>query len=213
MKKLHIYLLVLTFGLCQVGVLHAQQGSMTVENSTVAISEGTTEMRFSQETYFGPEADWTVDGTLEIWSEKVWIAPTAKFSGTGKIIFHNPGDSPYYSNTTDGPTHIDGNNGEFINLIVEHANAHKVILEDLEDPGYDVVAPDGNESAQLNIGGSLELAVDGAHVDLNGSNLGFSGEGSIVNAQKKRMVITNNSAGAHVIKHFVQIRQLLRRYM
>lgn len=202
MKKIHIYLLTLIYGLCHNAAGYAQQGSMTVENSTVHIAGGTTEMRFSQETYFGPDADWTVDGTLEIWSEKVWIAPTARFSGSGRIVFHNPGDSPYYANSTDGATYVDGNNSTFLDLIVEHANAHRIILQDLEDPGYDVELPNGSESAQLNIGGSLELAVDGAHVDLNGSNLGFSGSGIVQHAGKKRMVITNNSAKAHVIKHF-----------
>lgn len=202
MKKIHIYLLTLMYGVCHSVTVYAQQGSMTVENSTVHIAGGTTEMRFSQETYFGPDADWTVDGTLEIWSEKVWIAPTARFSGSGRIVFHNPGDSPYYTNSTDGATYVDGNNSTFLDLLVEHANAHRIILQDLEDPGYDVEAPNGSESAQLNIGGSLELAVDGAHVDLNGSNLGFSESGIIENAGAKRMVITNNSAAAHVIKHF-----------
>lgn len=202
MKKIYIYLLTLVWGLCHSGGIHAQEGSMTVENSTVVIAEGTTEQRFSQETYFGPDADWVIDGTLEVWSEKIWIAPTAKFSGSGRIIFHNPGDSPYYTNTTDGATYVDGNNGEFIDLIVEHANAHRVVLEDLQDPGYEVSQPEGSESAQLNIGGSLELSVDGAHVDLNGSNLGFGAEASVMHPSEKRMVITNNSAEAHVIKTF-----------
>lgn len=187
-------------GFCFKG--NAQEGSMTVENSSVIIATGTTEMRFSQETYFGPNANWVIDGTLEIWSERVWIAPTAKFSGTGRIVFYNPGDSPYYNNSTNGATHVDGNNSAFLDLIVEHANANRLILEDLEDPGYGVDSPGGSESAQFNIGGSLDLAVDGAHVDLNGSNLGFGESATIENASAKRMVITNNSAKAHVIKHF-----------
>lgn len=202
MKKIHLYLLVVFCGFFHSRDLHAQEGSMTVENSNVVIATGTTEMRFSQETYFGPEADWVIDGTLEVWSEKVWIAPTAKFSGSGRIIFRNPGDSPFYSNSTDGATYVDGNNSSFLDLIVEHANPHRILLQDLEDPGYEVQVPQGSESAQLNIGGSLELSVDGAHVDLNGSNLGFSSSAMIENAGTKRMVITNNSAQAHVIKQF-----------
>ena len=198
--KISILSLLSFVGLCFEA--HAQKASMTVENSTVAIAAGTTEMRFSKETYFGPNANWTIDGTLEIWSERVWIAPTAKFSGTGRIVFHNPGDSPYYENSTNSATFVDGNNSAFLDLIVEHANAHRLILENLEDPGYGVASPGASESAQLNIGGSLNLAVDGAHVELNGSNLGFGESAIVENASAKRMVITSNSSEAHVIKHF-----------
>ena len=177
-------------------------GSATVENSTVLIAEGTTEMRFSQGTYFGPAADWTVDGTLELWSENIWIAPSAKFRGMGKIIIHNPGDSPYYTNTTSGATYIDGNNGEFINLFIEHRNNANVILLDHNDPGYGTSNPSGSSSAQLNIGSNLELAVNGANIILNGSNLAFNTAGTIENYDAQRMVVTSNSIDGHMIKEF-----------
>lgn len=109
MKNIHLYLFAFLYGLCQSATVYAQQGSMTVENSTVTIYPGTTEMRFSQETYFGPETDWTVDGTLEIWSEKVWISPTAKISGSGTLYIHSPGDNPFYEDWSAAQTLIDCN--------------------------------------------------------------------------------------------------------
>ena len=189
---------------CAVLTASAQNpnGSTTVENSTVVIAEGTTEMRFSQGTYFGHNADWTVDGTLEIWSENIWIAPSAKFRGTGKIIIHNPGDSPYYTNTTSGATYIDGNNGNFINLLVEHRNNANMILLDHNDPGYGTNNPSGAEAAQLNIGANLDLAVNGANIILNGNNLAFNPVGTLENYDANRMVVTSNSIDGHMIKEF-----------
>ncbi|MCZ4245939.1 hypothetical protein O0955_18165, partial [Pedobacter sp. HCMS5-2] len=49
-------------------------GSMTVDESVVVVSAGTTEQRFSEGTYFGPKANWEINGTLEIYSKNVWIA-------------------------------------------------------------------------------------------------------------------------------------------
>ena len=91
----------------------------TADNSTVIVQTGTTELRFSEVSYFGPNSHWEINGTLEIWSKQIWIAPTARFSGTGKIIIHNPGDNPYYEQMAAGPTQIDGNDGEFIGVTIE----------------------------------------------------------------------------------------------
>src|ERR1700744_4733435 len=110
-RYLHkIGLLILT--LPAVMAAHAQTGagSMTVDNSTVVIAAGTTEQRFSEGTYFGPNANWDIEGTLQIWSKNIWIAPGATFSGKGKIVIYNPGDNPLYSGMKSAATRIDGNN-------------------------------------------------------------------------------------------------------
>ncbi|MCZ4245931.1 hypothetical protein O0955_18110, partial [Pedobacter sp. HCMS5-2] len=118
-------------------------GSMTVDESVVVVSAGTTEQRFSEGTYFGPKANWEINGTLEIYSKNVWIAPGATFSGTGKIIIYNPGTNPFYPAMASGPTNIDGNNGNFINLIIEHQNTENILLADVADPGYGTANPPG----------------------------------------------------------------------
>ena len=177
-------------------------GSMTVDESTVVVAAGTTEQRFSEGTYFGPKANWEINGTLEIYSKNVWIAPGATFSGTGKIIIYNPGTNPYYPGMASGPTNIDGNNGNFINLIIEHRNAENILLADVADPGYNTANPSGALSAELNVGGTLDLAVDRADIILNGHNLAFNGSGKIANYSKARMVVTGNSIAGHMIKDY-----------
>jgi gliding motility-associated-like protein len=175
-------------------------GSSTVDNSTVYITAGTTEIRFSEGSYFGPNADWTIDGTLVIYSKNVWIAPGAKFSGTGKIIIYNPGDNPFYLDMPPGPTHIDGNNGSFINLIIEHRNTDNITLANVDDPGYNTQNPSGADAAALNIAGTLDMAANGADIILNGNNLAFNASGKISNYGLSRMVVTENSLNGHMIK-------------
>ena len=182
----------------------AQTGksSMTVDNSTVTIAAGAVESRFSEGTYFGPDANWVIDGLLEIWSKNIWISPGATFSGTGKIIVYNPGDNPFYTDMIAGATAIDGNNSNFINLIIEHRNPENILLEDIDDPGFKTSNPAGSLSATLNVGGTLDLAVNNADIILNGKNLVFNTSGKIDNYDASRMVVTGNSITGHMVKDF-----------
>lgn len=177
-------------------------GSMTVDNSAVVIAPGATEQRFAESVYFGPNADWTVNGILEIYSRNVWIAPGAKFAGSGKIVIYGPGKNPYYPQMGEGATSIDGNNGSFINLLLEHRNTDNVILADITDPGYGTANPAGANSASLNIGTTLDMAADGADIILNGHNLVFGPDGLITNYTKNRMVVTGNSIAGHMVKDY-----------
>lgn len=177
-------------------------GSMTVDNSTVTIAAGTTEMRFSEGSYFGPTADWTIDGTLEIYSKNIWIAPGATFNGIGKIVVFNPGSNPFYPEMKAAATKIDGNNGAFINLLIEHRNNDNIILAEVTDPGYQTNNPQSAMAAQLNIGKQIDLAVNGADIILNGYNLAFNANGKITNYSADRMVVTSNSIDGHMIKEY-----------
>jgi len=189
---------------CSVQTSTAQtgSGSMTVDNSIVTVSAGTMEQRFSEGTYFGPNAVWQIDGILEIYSKNIWIAPGATFKGSGKIVIYNPGKNPFYTSMASGPTQIDGNNGSFINMIIEHRNNGNMMLADVNDPGFGTINPKGALSATLNIGGTLDLAVNGADVILNGQNLAFNNSGKITNYSKERMVVTSNSIAGHMIKEY-----------
>jgi gliding motility-associated-like protein len=178
-------------------------GSMTVDASTVVIAAGTTEQRFSEESYFGPGANWTIDGTLEIWSKKIWISPDATIRGSGKIVIYNSGANPFYTDMAAGPTRIDGNNSGFINLLIEHRNSDNIVLADIDDPGYNkTVNPPGALAAGLNIGAELNMAADRADIILNGNNLTFSNDGKITNYSSRRMVVTGNSIDGHMAKEY-----------
>ncbi len=180
----------------------------TVDNSTVIVSAGTTEHRFSEISYFGPNSYWVIDGTLEIWSEKVWIAPTAKFIGTGKIIFHSPGKNPYLDVGNESPTFIDGNDGAFIDVAIELHNPNNLILENIDDPGYELpVSNISAKSAALNLGSKLVFAVDYGDVILNGHDLGLSStatlQASVGGALGgRRMIVTGKTFDGHVIREF-----------
>lgn len=197
-----IFFLVLALIAGKACFAQAGKGSMTVDNSMVTIAEGATEMRFSEATYFGPEATWVINGKLEIWSAKIWIAPGARFSGRGRIVIHNPGENPLYSDMPAGPTYIDGNNSHFTQLFVEHQNQNSVMLRDIADPGYNTINPAGILSATLNIGDTLSLAVDGANIVLNEHDLVFNETGTITHFNSSRMVVTGNSIAGHMVKTY-----------
>ena len=205
MKKhlLHLSItLIVLFGSINYSFAQTGSGSMTVDNSTVAIASGTTEQRYSEGTFFGPNANWQIDGVLEIYSKNVWIAPGATFSGNGKIVVYNPGNNPFYSGMAAGPTQIDGNNGVFINMLIEHRNNGNMMLADVNDPGFGTTNPAGLNSASLNIAGTIDLAVDQADIILNGHNLVFGTTGKIINYSKDRMVVTSNSIAGHMVKDY-----------
>jgi gliding motility-associated-like protein len=200
----YIKLLLLIPLLLQLSISYAQSGSgsMTVDNSTVTIAEGTTEMRFSEGSYFGPNANWVIDGTLEIYSKNIWIAPAATFRGTGKIVIYNSGANPFYQGMSAGPTRIDGNNGAFIGMLVEHRNDDNIMLSDLDDPGYGTINPQGALAAALKMGSTLDLAVDKADIILDGNNLVFNRDGKIIHYGEDRMVVTSNSIAGHMVKEY-----------
>ena len=200
-NKRYLFLLALSIitvqATAQTGV-----GSSTTDNSTVNIAVGTTTQVFSESAYFGPNANWTVDGVLEIYGKNVWIAPGAMFNGNGKIIIYNPGANPFYPAMGAGQTTIDGNNGGFINLMIDHNNSSNIILANLADPGYNTTNPTGAQSAGLNIGNKLNMMVNGGDIILNGNDLSFNGAGTINSYSKDRMVVTGNSITGHVIKDY-----------
>lgn len=183
---------------------HAQRGagSSTLDNSTVRVESGTAELIFSESLYLGPDADWEVHGTLEVWSRNIWIAPTARLHGTGKLIIHNPGDNIYYEEWVDSPTRIDGNGGLPIGLDIELRNPHNLVFDDIADPGFGTENGTGSRAAALHIDGGFTFGVDGGDVLLNGHDLILSARASFTGYNSSRMVVTGNSVTGHVIKTF-----------
>ncbi|MGK6352492.1 gliding motility-associated C-terminal domain-containing protein [Parapedobacter sp. DT-150] len=177
-------------------------GSYTADNSIVTIAPGTVELRYSEASYFGPNTHWEINGTLEIWSKRIWIAPTATFSGTGRIIIHDPGTNPFHEGMTSSPTAIDGNGGEFIGVALELRNPNNLVLQDMEDPLYGTSNPAGEEAAALNIGNLLQFAVDDGDIILGGHNLGMGEEARLEGYNSSRMIVTGNSVAGHVVKQY-----------
>lgn len=184
------------------------KGSAILENSIVNVEQDVIRSLFSETVYFGPQADWTIDGTLEIWCQRIWISPGAKIHGKGRILIYSPSESQYYNDLKKKPTIVDGNNGDFIKLLIEHHNSKGIILENIDDPGYGVAGPSGSEGAALNIGGELKLAQDGADIQLNGYNISFDKDASISQYSNRRKLITHDGYG-HVSKMLASGAQFL----
>lgn len=182
----------------------AQEGSGTylMENAYSHIATSSHKQIYAETIYFGPQADIVVDGVLEIWCREIWIAPEANITGSGRIILNNPGSNPYYTDWPSSTTTIDGNNGQLIDLLLDHNNPHGIQLGNLPDPGYGTRNPSGADAARLNLGSTLALQDDGAHIFLNGYHLAFGPQGNIQHQQAARMIITGNDPRAHVIKQF-----------
>lgn len=177
-------------------------GSATLDNSSVQVEPGTVKLIFSESLYLGPDADWEVHGTLEVWSRNIWIAPTARLHGTGKLIIHNPGENLFYEEWSDSPTRIDGNGGLPIGLDIELRNAHNLVFDDIADPGFGTENGTDSRAAALHIGGNFAFAVDGGDVLLNGHDLILSAEAGFTGYNSRRMVVTGNSTVGHVVKTF-----------
>lgn len=185
--------------ICSLSV-HAQNAAQGVfsDNSTLRVDAGTVQLNFSEYLYFGPNTNWEINGTVEIWSKYIWIAPTAKFTGTGKIIIHDPSTNPYYDNTPSSATYIDGNNALGIQVNIELRNPNNLILSEIANPGYENMAAASSHALQLQK--QFDFAVDGAHVILNGNDFHLGPDASLVNFGPKRMVVTENSIKGHLIK-------------
>lgn len=184
--------------------VQAQQGvgSSTLDNSTVRVEPGTVELVFSESLYLGPDADWQIDGSLEVWSKYIWIAPTARIHGTGKLVIHGPGDNIYYEDWEDAPTTIDGNGGLPIELDIELLNPHNLVLADIDDPGFGTDDGDGPASATLHIDGAFDFAVDGGDVLLNGHDFILGANATLQGYGAQRMVVTGNATTGHLVKEF-----------
>ncbi|MBN9292967.1 MAG: T9SS type A sorting domain-containing protein [Flavobacteriia bacterium] len=173
-------------------------GTAITANGQRIVSASDTVFEYAETFYIGPAAQWEIAGVLVIYSKNVWIAPSAKITGTGKLIIAAPGSNPLYTGTA--PTIIDGNNGNYITLNIEHKNPANILLSDISDPGYNVENPTYEKAAALNIGADFSFEADGADVLLNGNDFLFNENATIRNFSAQRMVVTNNTVNGHLIK-------------
>ncbi|MCE7042791.1 T9SS type A sorting domain-containing protein [Dyadobacter sp. CY312] len=175
--------------------------SSTLDNGyrTTAVSDVTFE--YSETLYIGPDAVWEINGVHVVYSSNVWIAPTAKISGTGTLVIADPAANPFYT-VAAGATIIDGNDGNFINLNIKHQNPANIILDDIADPGFDIINPSGALAAALKIGKDFSFEVDNGDVLLNGNDFVFREPATVSNFGVNRMVVTSNSIDGHMAMEF-----------
>ncbi|NGM60288.1 T9SS type B sorting domain-containing protein [Sphingobacterium sp. SGG-5] len=199
--------------ICCAFVGKAQEGAGSFESSNglEVVLPNTYKLVFSESLYLGSQADWHIDGEVHIYSRQIWISPTAKISGSGKIYIHSPGDNPFYESWTDEVTKIDGNNGDnAIDINIVLTNPKGLQLTNLTD--VEISArhyPQLAKKAALRLSKSIDLRVDGANIFLNGHDLEMDTQAEILNPSYKRMVVTDNSVQGHLIKNFVGISNWL----
>ncbi|GGH13006.1 hypothetical protein GCM10011418_12910 [Sphingobacterium alkalisoli] len=178
---------------------HAQSdyvGSYVSDNSPQYMEEGMANLIFSETLIIDADADWEIHGTVEIWSRYIYIHPSAKLHGTGRLILHDPGQHIYYDNVAPSATLLDANGNPNISLAIELRNKNNLLLAGFQPNGFDAYA-----SNDLVLNASLDLAVDGACVELNGNKLGLGKGGDIQKYSSRRMIITGNKVESQLYIH------------
>ena len=178
------------------------------------VPTGTVTEIIAESAYFGPGSVWDITGDLFIYSKNVWIAPTAQFTGSGKITFKNPS----LKGGASSPTFIDANNTDFIPVNIVHDNLSDMVLTNLDaavaaNPNLNFTMPEASTltTADLKIGKNFNMIAinnyptdpfNGGDLVLDGSNFVFDADATITGYRKERYVITNSSIAGHMIKLF-----------
>lgn len=203
MKKLFF---LYTFLMLSFVKLQAQQsgiGSFVSDNGRNIITSSQFDAIYAESLFIGPQAEWVIDGQLDLYVKNIWIAPTAKISGAGIINIHNPGKNPFYESWEGQPTHIDANNGNYIDVGIVLLNDKGLRLTNIPGRDYeDASFPTGEKAAALRLSKAIDLRVDGGNVFLNGNDFELDVNAQILNYNYKRIIVTDNSVSGHVIKNF-----------
>ncbi|TJZ63521.1 T9SS type B sorting domain-containing protein [Sphingobacterium olei] len=210
--NINIKTFLLLFFLGVTASVSAQNGinSFETDNGAAQVDAGTYKFIYSENLYLGPNADWKIDGNVEIYAKNIWIAPTAKISGTGTLVLHSPSQNPFYENWAASPTHIDGNDGTFIDVRIVLNNPEGLRLSDIANPGFDGLSlPTDEKAAAFKLGKALDLRVDGANIFLNSHDLELATNGELLNYSRNRMVVTENRLSGHMIKNYIGVAQFV----
>ncbi|WP_270088635.1 gliding motility-associated C-terminal domain-containing protein [Sphingobacterium sp. SYP-B4668] len=192
------------------------KGSLFSDNGQMILAEGTSDVIYSEKLFLGPNTDWQINGDLYVYSKSIWIAPTAKITGSGKLILKDPGANPYYEGWGNQPTIIDGNNGAFIGVNIVIDNASNIKLADITDPGYDL-KENADGIAALKVASNIDFNVQGGDILLNGFELVLGPDATLLNAGSiagpnqniKGYVVTGNVPKSLLIKSLKAGEQFL----
>lgn len=178
-------------------------GSFVSDNGRNILTANQFDAIYAESLFIGPQAEWVIDGQIDLYVKNIWIAPTAKISGTGVINIHNPRNNPFYNDWNDQPTYIDGNNGNYIDVRIALMNDNGLHLKNISGRDYeDSSFPIKEKAAALRLSKTIDLQVNGANVFLGGNDFELDINAQILNYSSKRMVVTNNSVAGHLIKNF-----------
>lgn len=203
--KLGVWLLFNILFLLSYGQRNGEK-SFETDNGRTQVSAGSFKVVYSESLYLGPKSEWDVHGEVHIYSKNIWIAPTAKISGSGTIFIHNPAANPFHEGWASQVTAIDGNDGAFIDVNIVLNNPKGIRLTDISVPELQSGnMPTGDKAAALKIGKSLDLRVDSAHIFLNGYDLELAETGNLLNYGRARMVVTDDKLSGHMIKNYSSV--------
>lgn len=203
--KSTIGLIVFLFAVTSITNAQTGAGTFSYMMSPTTISSGTSLSQTSETLVIGPNANITIDGTLNFYGKYLWISPTAKIRtrGSGRFIINNPDDNPNFAAMT-GATTIDGNNNQYpIEAVIYHQNPNNIILGHINNPVFGGPLA-GSPGAALNIGNSFNFGINGGDVLLNGYDLIIhyyeSYVGALIGYNSNRMVVTGNSITGHLVQ-------------
>lgn len=178
-------------------------GSSLYSNGNIILAANQFKTVYAESLFIGEHADWRIDGQIDLYVKNIWIAPTAKVSGRGVINIHSPATNPFYSHWEAGPTRIDANGGNPLDVSLVLLNNKGLQLSNIRDtPEIPQPYATMAQSANLKLGRAIDLAIDGAHVFLDGNDLELGEEATILNYNYKRFVVTNDPLSGHLIKSF-----------
>ncbi|NGF57499.1 T9SS type B sorting domain-containing protein [Parapusillimonas sp. SGNA-6] len=201
-------LLIIGLMYCWTFATKAQEGAGSFEsgNGLEVVSADNYKLVFSESLYLGPNADWYIEGEVHVYSRQIYIASTAKISGSGTLYIHSPGDNPFYDSWADVATDIDANNClHAIDVNIVLTNPKGLRLSDISYPN-DMDSkhfPPLAKAGALRLAKPIDLRVDGANIFLNGFDLEMGEQADILHHSSRRMVVTGNSVKGHLIKDFV----------
>ncbi|WP_164109855.1 MULTISPECIES: gliding motility-associated C-terminal domain-containing protein [Sphingobacterium] len=185
--------------------LYGQQGagSSLYSNGNTILTSNQFKAIYTESLFIGENAEWRIDGQIDLYVKNIWIAPTAKVSGQGVINIHSPEKNPFYNNWGAQPTRIDANGGNAVDIDLVVLNNKGLQLANIaESPEIRKPVTVTEQRAGLRLSRGIDLAVDGAHIFLDGNDLELGEEASIRNYNHKRFVVTNNPLAGHLIKAF-----------
>lgn len=183
------------------------KGSSFSDNGYKRLEAGTSEVVYTEKFFMGPQSVWEIDGDIYIYSQQIWIAPTAQIKGKGKLILKNPGSNPYYSDWKNQPSFMDANGGNHIGVNIIIDNNSNLQLSNIADPGYNLPIQETSR-ADLKVGGNIDFNARGGNIILDGHSLYLGSSSQLLNAgvlnnpgqYARGFVVTSNKPESMLIK-------------
>lgn len=187
----------------------AQSGreSSFLDNGFKVVMQGTSEVIYTEKLFLGPNTNWVIDGDMYIYSKSIWIAPTAKITGTGRFILKDPGENPYYQDWKNQASLIDGNAGNYINVNIVIDNPSNIRFMNMADPGFGIAAAELS-TADLKVSANIDFNARGGDILLDGYQLFLGEDSQLLNAGNLNSpgryyngyVVTGNNPASVIIK-------------